>query len=169
MAPSGMSFLEATADAKPDPNASQHAAHAFGAQFCEVRIDQDLRTIKISRWVGAFDCGKIVSAKTARSQLIGGIIFGIGMALLEESRTDAETGRIVNGNLADYLVPVNADVPEIETILVEAPDFVTTPLGVKGIGELPTVGVAAAIANAVYHATGTRIRELPIRLDKLLA
>ncbi len=166
---SGLPFVEATADAKPDPDAAkQHAAHAFGAQFCEVRIDPDLRTIKVSRWVGAFDCGKVINAKTARSQLIGGIIFGIGMALLEETRVDAESGRTVNANLADYLVPVNADVPDIETIMIEAPDLVTTPLGIKGIGELPMVGVAAAIANAVCHATGTRVRELPIRLDKLL-
>ncbi len=168
MSSANMAFVEATADAKPDPDAAKHAAHAFGAQFCEVRVDMDLRTVKVSRWVGAFDCGKVISAKTARSQLIGGIIFGIGMALFEETRVDAETGRIVNANLADYLVPVNADVPMIETIMVEAPDFVTSPLGVKGIGELPMVGVAAAIANAVYHATGTRIRELPIRIDKLL-
>ena len=143
------------------------ARHAFGAQFCEVRVDTDLRTIKVSRWVGAFDCGTVINQKTARSQLIGGIVFGLGMALLEETRVDSETGRIVNANIADYLLPVNADVPEIATILVSAPDLVTTPLGVKGIGELPMVGAAAAIANAVYHATGTRVRELPIRLDKL--
>ena len=133
-----------------------------------MRIDPDLRTIKVSRWVGAFDCGKVINAKTARSQLIGGIVFGIGMALLEETRIDPEFGRAVNANIADYLVPVNADVPDIETIVVDAPDLVTSPLGIKGIGELPMVGVAAAIANAVYHATGTRVRELPIRLDKLL-
>jgi xanthine dehydrogenase YagR molybdenum-binding subunit len=100
--------------------------------------------------------------------LIGGIVFGIGMALMEESRVDPEFGRIVNANIADYLVPVNADIPEIETIMVDSPDLVTSPLGIKGIGELPMVGVAAAIANAVYHATGTRVRTLPIRLDKLL-
>lgn len=134
-----------------------------------MRVDADLGTIKVSRWVGAFDCGKVVNAKTARSQLIGGIVFGIGMALLEETRVDAESGRIVNANLTDYLLPVNADVPEIATIVVDAPDLITTPLGFKGIGELPMVGVAAAIGNAVYHATGKRIRDLPIRLDKLLA
>jgi len=165
---SGRQFVEAIVDAKPDPEAANHAAHAFGAQFCEVRVDPELRTIKVSRWVGAFDCGKVINAKTARSQLIGGITFGIGMALLEETRVDAESGRIVNANLADYLVPVNADVPGIETIMVEAPDLVTTPMGIKGIGELPMVGVAAAIANAVWHATGARVRELPVRLDKLL-
>jgi xanthine dehydrogenase YagR molybdenum-binding subunit len=101
--------------------------------------------------------------------LIGGIVFGIGIALLEETRVDPETGRIVNANIADYLMPVNADVPEIAAIMVGTPDLVTSPLGVKGIGELPMVGAAAAIANAVYHATGTRVRELPIRLDRLTA
>ena len=123
---------------------------------------------KVSRWVGAFDCGRVINPKTARSQLIGGIIFGLGMALLEETRVDAASGRTINANIADYLVPVNADIPQIETIFVEAPDLVTTELGVKGIGELPMVGVAAAIANAVFHATGTRVRDLPIRLDDLL-
>jgi xanthine dehydrogenase YagR molybdenum-binding subunit len=160
--------IEATVQAKPADDADNYARHAFGAQFAEVRIDPDLRTIKVSRWVGAFDCGRLINAKTGRSQLIGGIVFGIGMALMEETRIDPELGRVVNANIAEYHVPVNADIPDIETIVVEAPDTVTTPLGIKGIGELPTVGVAAAIANAVYHATGTRVRELPIRLDKLL-
>jgi xanthine dehydrogenase YagR molybdenum-binding subunit len=168
MSRGGVPFVEATTDDKPNPDAEHYARHAFGAQFCEVRIDMVLRTIKVSRWVGAFDCGKVVNQKTARSQAIGGIVFGIGMALLEETRVDRVSGRIVNANIADYLMPVNADVPEIETILLEAPDLVTSPLGVKGIGELPMVGAAAAIANAVYHATGTRVRELPIRLDKLM-
>jgi xanthine dehydrogenase YagR molybdenum-binding subunit len=162
-----VAFVEASSDDKPADDAQKYARHAFGAQFCEVRIDADLRTIKVSRWLGAFDCGTVINQKTARSQLIGGIVFGMGMALLEETRVDPETGRIVNANIADYLMPVNADVPEIATIMLGAPDLVTTPLGVKGVGELPMVGAAAAIANAVYHATGTRIRELPIRLDKL--
>jgi xanthine dehydrogenase YagR molybdenum-binding subunit len=161
-------FIEAIAEVKPSAASKDHSSHAFGAQFAEVRVDPDLRTIKVSRWVGAFDCGRVINAKTARSQLIGGIVFGIGMALMEETRVDVETGRTVNANIADYLVPVNADVPEIETIFVEAPDLVTTDLGVKGIGELPMVGVAAAIANAVWHATGVRVRDLPVRLDKLL-
>ena len=168
MARGNVPFVEATVEVKPDKDADNYARHAFGAQFAEVRIDADLRTIKVSRWVGAFDCGKVISAKTARSQLIGGIVFGIGMALLEETRIDPELGRPVNGNIAEYHVPVNADVPDLQTIMIEQPDMVTTNMGIKGIGELPMVGVAAAIANAVYHATGTRVRELPIRLDKLM-
>jgi xanthine dehydrogenase YagR molybdenum-binding subunit len=161
-------FLEASSDTKLPDEAAKYSRHAFGAQFAEVRIDPELRTIRVSRYVGAFDCGKVISAKTARSQLIGGIVHGPGMALLEETLVDRAFGRIVNSNIADYMVPINADVPEIEVITVEAPDMVTSPLGLKGIGELPMVGVAAAVANAVYHATGIRVRELPVRLDKIL-
>jgi xanthine dehydrogenase YagR molybdenum-binding subunit len=165
----GVDHVEGHDDAKPSPDADKYSRHSFGAHFAEVRIDPDLRTIRVSRWVGAFDCGRLINAKTGRSQLIGGIVFGIGMALMEETRVDIRTGRYVNANIADYLVPVCADVPEIETIAIDAPDTISSPLGIKGIGELPTVGVAAAIANAVYHATGIRVRELPIRLDKILA
>ena len=110
----------------------------------------------------------IMNAKTARSQLIGGIVYGLGMALLEETHVDGETGRIVNANIADYLVPVNADVPDIQTIIVANDELTSNPLGAKGIGELPMVGVAAAVANAVYHATGVRVRKVPIRIEDLL-
>ena len=142
--------------------------HAFGAQFAEVRVDADLGEIRVSRFVGAFDAGRIMNAKTAHSQLIGGITYGIGMALLEETLIDGDTGRVVNANVAEYLMPVNADVPDIEVILVENDDTRSNPLGAKGIGELPMVGVAAAIANAVYHATGVRVRRVPIRIEDIL-
>jgi xanthine dehydrogenase YagR molybdenum-binding subunit len=161
-------FIEAEATTKPGEEKQKYSMHAFGAQFAEVRVDPDLGTIRVSRWVGAFDAGVILNAKTARSQLIGGITYGIGMALLEETLVDGETGRIVNTNVADYLMPVNADVPDIQTIIVENDDKNSNPLGAKGIGELPMVGVAAAIANAVYHATGVRVRKVPIRIEDIL-
>ena len=124
--------------------------------------------IRVSRFVGAFDAGRVMNAKTARSQLIGGIVFGLGMALLEETQLDGETGRIVNANIAWYLVPVNADVLDIQTIIVGNDDLTSNPLGAKGIGELPMVGVAAAVANAVYHASGVRVRKLPIRVEDVV-
>ncbi|HET7882598.1 MAG TPA: xanthine dehydrogenase family protein molybdopterin-binding subunit [Acetobacteraceae bacterium] len=161
-------FVEATVEAKPGEEEHRYAMHAFGAQFVEVRVDADLGAIRVSRFVGAFDAGRVMNAKTARSQLIGGIVYGLGMALLEETHVDGETGRIVNANIAEYLVPVNADVPDIQTILVENDELTSNPLGAKGIGELPMVGVAAAVANAVYHATGVRVRKVPIRIEDVL-
>jgi xanthine dehydrogenase YagR molybdenum-binding subunit len=161
-------FVEAIVKSAPGEEKQKFSMHAFGAQFAEVRVDPDLGEIRVSRYVGAFDGGRILNAKTARSQLIGGITYGIGMALLEETLVDSETGRVVNSNVAEYLMPVNADVPDIQTIIVENDEQTSNPLGVKGIGELPMVGVAAAIANAVYHATGIRVRKVPIRIEDIL-
>jgi xanthine dehydrogenase YagR molybdenum-binding subunit len=140
---------------------------ACGAQFCELRIDPDTGEIRITRWLGVFDIGTVVNAKTAASQLRGGIVMGIGAALGEESLVDRETGRIVNANLAEYHVPVHADIPRIDIECLGDPDP-TMPLGVLGAGEVGIVGVAGAVANAVYHATGRRVYDLPITLDKLL-
>ncbi len=168
LARKNLESIEAAAESKPGDEKKQYSLHAFGAQFAEVRVDPDTGEIRVSRYVGAFDGGRVLNAKTARSQLIGGITYGIGMALLEATEIDAETGRIVNANIAEYLVPVNADVPAIETILVESDDRTGNPVGVKGLGELPMVGTAAAIANAVWHATGVRVRDLPIRLEDVL-
>lgn len=161
-------FIEAEAKTQAGDEKKTYSMHAFGAQFAEVRVDPDLGIIRVSRFVGAFDAGQVLNAKTARSQLIGGITYGIGMALLEETLTDSETGRIVNTNIADYVMPVNADVPDIQTIIVPNDDTHSNPLGAKGIGELPMVGVAAAIGNAVYHATGVRVRKVPIRIEDIL-
>ena len=140
---------------------------SYGAQFCEVRVREDSGELRVSRWVGSFDCGRIVNYKTATSQLRGGIVMGIGMALSEETLLDERSGRVMNASLAEYHVPVNLDVPPIEILFNDIPDP-HTPLGAHGIGELGITGVAASIANAVYHATGKWIRELPITLDKLL-
>lgn len=159
----------ATGTAKPDAERKNFSHHSFGAHFAEVRVDPDLGQIRVSRWVGAFAAGRILNAKTARSQAIGGIVWGIGMALMEETRIDPHSGRITNPNLVEYLVPVNADVPDIDVILVEEQDRATNPAGVKGFGETPMVGAAAAIANAVWHATGTRVRELPLTIEKIIA
>jgi xanthine dehydrogenase YagR molybdenum-binding subunit len=168
MARRGQDFVVTSSSVKAGGEAKRYAMHSFGAQFVEVRVDADLGEIRVARCVGAFDAGRVMNAKTADSQLIGGIVFGLGMALFEETRVDGETGRIVNANVADYLLPVNADVPDITAIVVENDERTSNPLGAKGIGELPMVGVAAAIANAVYHATGVRVRKLPIRIEDLL-
>jgi xanthine dehydrogenase YagR molybdenum-binding subunit len=168
LARNGMERLAVTGNAKPDEHRKDFSHHSFGAQFAEVRVDPDLGTVRVSRWVGVFAAGRILNAKTARSQAIGAITYGIGMALMEETRLDPHSGRIVNANLAEYLVPVNADIPEIATIFIDEQDRCTNPAGVKGLGETPMVGVAAAIANAVWHATGIRVRDLPITVEKLL-
>jgi xanthine dehydrogenase YagR molybdenum-binding subunit len=141
--------------------------HAFGAVFAEVRVDP-IGQVRLNRIVAAYAAGRILNEKTARSQYIGGIVWGIGLAMLEETVTDSRTGKIVNNNLADYHVPVNADVPDIDIIMVPEQDSHVNSLGVKGIGEIGIVGSAAAIANAIYHATGKRVREFPITPDKLL-
>ena len=142
--------------------------HSFCAHFIEVRVDEDFGTVRVSRIVTALDAGRLYNPKLADSQFKGGIVMGIGMALLEEGLTDPRTGRILSANLADYRIATNADVPHIETISVGIPDYDATPLGGKAVGELAIVGVAPAIANAVYHATGKRIRRLPITLESLL-
>jgi xanthine dehydrogenase YagR molybdenum-binding subunit len=161
--------LEARADTAEDVEAAEPLArHAFGAQFVEVRVDVDSGEVRVPRALGVFAAGRIVNAKTARSQLLGGMTMGIGMALLEESVMDAGFGDYVNHDLATYHVPTCADVAEIEAVWVEEDDRRVNPTGTKGIGEIGIVGTAAAVANAVHHATGIRVRDLPVRLDKLL-
>jgi xanthine dehydrogenase YagR molybdenum-binding subunit len=161
--------VEGHGDAKPGDEKDKYSSYAFGAQFAEVRVDADLGQIRVSRMTGVFGAGKILNAKTARSQLMGGMVWGISLALHEHTMMDERLGRFVNNNLAEYHVPVNADVPEIEVLWVDEVDSHINPIGVKGIGEIGITGSAAAIANAIYHATGKRVREYPITLDKLLA
>lgn len=159
--------IEVEYDAKFDQD-KKYSKHAFGAQFVEVRIDPDFGEVRINRYTGAFACGKILNHKTARSQFMGGIIMGIGMALMEETVVDPNSGRVMNANLGEYHVPVNADIPDIDIEMVEEIDNHVNPIGTKGIGEVGITGVAAAVANAVYHATGKRIRNLPITPDKVM-
>jgi xanthine dehydrogenase YagR molybdenum-binding subunit len=147
---------------------SGYAQTTFGAQFAEVAVDADLGLVRVRRMVGAFAPGRVLNAKTARSQLMGGMLWGLGQALLEGTIMDSRAGRWANASLGEYLVPVNADAPDVEVELVEVRDDVVNPLGVKGVGEIGQVGAAAAIANAVFHATGRRVCELPIRIEHLL-
>lgn len=161
--------VQASADVKPDDASQRFSMHAFGAVFVEVAVDPDLGETRVRRIVGAYGAGRIVNPKTARSQCIGGMIGGIGMALMEHSVVDGRNGRVPNANLAEYAVPVHADAPEVmDVTFVEEHDPHVNPLGVKGVAELALVGVAPAIANAIYHATGRRIRELPVTPAKLL-
>ena len=143
-------------------------AYVFGAQFVEVRVHRLTREIRVPRMVGAFTGGRIVNPLTAHSQFLGGMIWGIGAALLEKTEIDLAHARYVNDNLAEYHIPVNADARRIEVIMVPEQDDAVNPLGIKGVGEIGIVGVNAAISNAVYHATGRRIRKLPIRIEDLL-
>jgi xanthine dehydrogenase YagR molybdenum-binding subunit len=156
------------ADAKPGDEEKRFASRSFGAVFAEVRVDEALGIVRVPRVVATYSVGRILNAKTARSQLEGGIVWGISMALFEESLLDRRYGRFANNNLAEYHVPVNADIGTIEVRFVDESDTIFDPLGARGIGEIGITGVPAAIANAVYHATGRRVRDLPITLDKLL-
>ena len=149
------------------PEDSEHARNTHSAVFAEVKVDEQLGVIRVTRIVNAVAAGRILNAKTAHSQVMGGVVWGIGMALHEETLFDHRFGRVMNANIAEYHVPVNADVHEIKVIFVDEPDKIINPMGIKGLGEIGIVGVAAAIANAVYHATGKRVRDLPITLDKL--
>jgi xanthine dehydrogenase YagR molybdenum-binding subunit len=146
-----------------------HARNTHSAVFAEVKVDEQLGVIRVTRVVSAIAAGRILNTKTGHSQIMGGIVWGIGMALHEETVFDHRFGRIMNANIAEYHVPVNADIYDIKVIFVDEPDQLVNPLGIKGLGEIGIVGVAAAIANAVYHATGKRVRDLPITLDKLMA
>jgi xanthine dehydrogenase YagR molybdenum-binding subunit len=164
-----LSELAADADAAPGAETKQYSMHAFGAQFVEVEVDPDFGTVRVTRALGVFGAGQILNAKTARSQLIGGMVWGASMALLEHTRFDERLGRIMTASLADYLVPVNADIGDFDAITVVERDTVVNPVGVKGIGEVGITGMAAAVANAAFHATGVRVRDLPITPEKLFA
>lgn len=164
----GMKEVEGSYDTQFDDKEKKFSSHAFGAHFAEVRVDPDFGEVRVARFTGVFDIGRVMNMKTAQSQMAGGIIMGIGMALMEETVLDTNMGRIVNRDLAEYHVPVHADIPALDVVLLESFDEHASPIGAKGAGEIGIVGVAAAVANAVYHATGVRVRDLPVTLDKLI-
>jgi len=161
-------FFEVTKSSKGGAEQEKYSMYSFSIHFAEVRVHPGTGVVRVKRVVTVADSGRIVSPKTAASQMIGGVTGGIGMALTEEAIIDHRFGRFVNNNLADYHVPVSADVPHIETIFIDKPDYIVNPMGSKGMGEIALIGFSAAVANAVYHATGKRVRELPITPDKVI-
>jgi xanthine dehydrogenase YagR molybdenum-binding subunit len=165
---SGVDALEAQVDAQPDKKREAFSTATHSAVFVEVEVDEDLGTVHVTRVVNAVAAGRVVNPKTARSQILGGVVWGIGMALHEETLTDHAFGRHMNHNLSEYHIPVQADVGQIDVVFVDEQDAVVNALGSKGVGEIGLVGVAAAISNAIYNATGKRVRDYPITLDKLL-
>jgi xanthine dehydrogenase YagR molybdenum-binding subunit len=165
----GRNEVVGTAKAARDPAvAADYAMFSHGAVFAEVKVDPDLGQVRTTRLVGAFAAGRIINPRLVRSQYYGGMIWGISFALHEEAVTDKRTGRIMNADLAGYHVPVNADVPSVEAILIPEEDAHVNPLGIKGVGEIAITGTVGAIANAVWHATGVRVRRFPIHIEDLL-
>jgi xanthine dehydrogenase YagR molybdenum-binding subunit len=165
----GLAEIDARGTGAADAAAQEaYAMHAHGAVFAEVKVDPDLGQMRVTRLVGAFAAGRIVNPGLVRSQLLGGMIWGVSFALHEAAIVDRRSGRIVNANLAEYHVPVNADVPSLEVMTVDEHDSHVNALGIKGVGEIGITGSAAAVANAVWHATGIRVRRFPIRIEDLV-
>jgi xanthine dehydrogenase YagR molybdenum-binding subunit len=165
----GLTFIEEHGKVEPDPSIQKKfSAYTHSAIFVEARVDEELARPRVTRVVIAVAAGRILNPKTARSQILGGVVMGLGMALYEEGLADHRIGRIMNTNLAEYHVAAHADIEDIEVIFVEEDDDKASPIGVKGLGEIGIVGVPAAVSNAIFHATGSRIRSFPITLDKIL-
>ena len=164
-----LSSVDATERAEAGEEAKKFSTHSFGAHFCEIEFDPGIARIRVKRWVVVMDGGRVINAKTARSQILGGVVMGIGMGLFEETVYDSRNGHPVNNNYADYLVPTNKDIPDIDIALLNYPDPVINEYGARGIGEIGLTGVASALTSATYHATGVRVRKLPIRIEDLLS
>jgi xanthine dehydrogenase YagR molybdenum-binding subunit len=163
-----LSALDGQAKTEQEESSKRYSSHSFGAHFCEVEFDPEIAHLRVSRWVSVIDGGRIINSKTGHSQIVGGIIMGIGMGMFEETVYDMRNGHPINNSFADYLVPTNKDVPDIECILLDYPDPIINEYGARGIGEIGLTGVASALASAAYHATGVRVRNLPIRIEDLL-
>jgi xanthine dehydrogenase YagR molybdenum-binding subunit len=161
--------VETTGSAEPEQSSQAFSKHSFGAVFAEVSVDPAVGTVRVRRVTGVYDIGTLLNKKTGKSQFIGGIVWGISLALHEQTHVDWRDGRVVNANLAEYHVPVNADIGDIDVSVINIPDLNFNPLGARGIGEIGITGVGAAVANAIYHATGNRLRDVPITPDKVLA
>jgi xanthine dehydrogenase YagR molybdenum-binding subunit len=165
----GLREIEARGKGAADPAAqSTYAMHAHGAVFAEVKVDPDLGQIRVTRMVGAFAAGRIINPRLVRSQIFGGMIWGVSFALHEHAVIDRRSGRTMNADLANYHIPVNADVPALEALMIDEHDPHVNALGIKGVGEIGVTGSAGAVANAVWHATGIRVRRFPIRIDDLV-
>jgi xanthine dehydrogenase YagR molybdenum-binding subunit len=163
----GRRAVSASGSSSPGEEVTKHSFASFGAQFCEVRVHRWTREARVSRMLGVFDAGRIINEKAARSQLMGGMIWGVSAALHEGLEIEGN-GRPANGDLAGYLLPVNADIPEVDVHFVQHPDTLHNPVGARGVGEIGTVGMAAAVANAIHNATGIRARHIPITIEDLL-
>jgi xanthine dehydrogenase YagR molybdenum-binding subunit len=161
-------FVESEGRWSPDEASNAYSIHTYGAVFAEVRVDADLGIVRVPRIVGVYSAGRIINQLAAHSQMTGGIIWGYGQALLEKSVMEPNLGRFLARNLAGYAVPVNADIGSIDVSFIDEEDRIANPVGAKGIGELAATGVSAAIVNAIFHATGRRVRDLPIRISDLL-
>jgi xanthine dehydrogenase YagR molybdenum-binding subunit len=165
----GLAEIDARGSGAADPAAqSNYAMHAHGAVFAEVKVDPDLGQIRVTRMVGAFAAGRVINPRMVRSQLFGGMIWGVSFALHEQAVMDRRSGRVLNANLGEYHIPVNADVPSLDVVTVDEHDPHVNALGIKGVGEIGITGSAGAVANAVWHATGVRVRRFPIGIDELL-
>ena len=164
-----LSSVDGDARTESTEEMKKYSIHSFGAHFCEVEFDPGIARLRVTRWVTAMDGGRIINTKTGRSQILGGVVMGIGMGLFEETVYDVRNGHPINSNFADYLVPTNKDIPDIDVILLDYPDPILDDYGARGIGEIGLTGVASALTSATYHATGVRVRKVPIRIEDLLA
>jgi xanthine dehydrogenase YagR molybdenum-binding subunit len=160
--------LDGNAKTDADANMKNFSTHSFGAHFCEISFDPGIARLRITRWLTVIDGGRMINAKTARNQILGGVVMGIGMGLFEATIYDTRNGHPINNNFADYIVPVNADIPEMDCIFLDYPDTVLNEYGARGIGEIGLTGVASALTSATYHATGVRVRDIPIHIEHLL-